>query len=52
MYHEKSTKQKLISVKRDVGMALVAILIGNEDFLFLLHWMATRAIPTSLTIAY
>ena len=29
-------------------MALVAFLIGNDDFLFLLPWMATRAIPTSL----
>ena len=27
-------------------MALVAILNGNDDLLFLLPWMATRAIPT------
>ena len=31
-------------------MALVAILIGNDDFLFLLPWMATRAIPTFTAI--
>jgi hypothetical protein len=32
-------------------MALVAILTVNVDFLLLLPWMATRAIPTSHSFA-
>jgi hypothetical protein len=33
-------------------MALMAILIGKDDFLFLLPWMAIRAIPTFSTIIF